>query len=350
MIDYLNSTTQNISWFKKAYDEGSLEMHPPFQRNPVWTNKQSSFLMDSILKGYPIPEVYLQEKVDADGRTITVVVDGQQRIGSFLRFIAGEFSIDESQSARWGGMTFSDLTEAEKISFYKYKFVVRILPDIDDEEIRNIFRRINQNNVALNEQELRQSTYRGDFIQSMNAIADKQYWDDIALFSPSKIRRMKDVEYISELAVAFLNGLQNKKLKLNYFYALYEQEYPEKELVEALFDKIIGEILQVIPTIKKTRWSNMVDFYTLFLVLSKYESQLPLSSNNRDILRERLLAFGEEVTFCQKSIASEQKYEGKNQNVINYASGIRNSSDLGSRRIRDTALTAELADIFSPEN
>ena len=94
----------------------------------------------------------------------------------------------------------------------------------------------------------------------------------------------------------------------------------------------------------------MVDFYTLFLVLSKYESQIPLSSNNRDILRERLLAFGEEVTFCQKSIASEQKYEGKNQNVINYASGIRNSSDLGSRRIRDTALTAELADIFSPEN
>lgn len=347
MNDYLNSTMQNISWFKKAYDEGSLEMHPPFQRNPVWTDKQRSFLMDTILKGYPIPEVYLQEKMDADGKAITVVVDGQQRIGAFLRFIAGDFSIDESQSTKWGGMSFSELTEAEKIAFYKYKFVIRVLPDIDEEEIRNIFRRINQNNVALNEQELRQSTYRGDFIQSMNAIADKKYWDDLALFSPQKVRRMKDVEFISELSIAYLNGLQNKKSKLDYFYALYEQEYPEREDVEDLFDKVVGEIIQVIPSIKKTRWSNIVDFYTLFLVLANYSSCLPLSSDKREQLKEKLLSFGVEVTLCQKSASSEEKYEGTNQNVINYASGIRNSSDLGSRRIRDTALKAEIASIFA---
>lgn len=347
MINYLNCTTQNIAWFKKAYDDGLLEMHPPFQRNPVWTDKQSSFLMDSILKGYPIPEVYLQEKVDANGRTITVVVDGQQRISSLLRFIAGEFSIDESQSARWGGMSFSELSEAEKIAFYSYKFVVRVLPDIDDDEIRNIFQRINQNNIALNDQELRQSTYRGEFIQSMNMIADKPYWDDIALFSPQKVRRMKDVEFISELATAYLNGLQNKKKKLDYFYALYEQDYPEKEDVEEVFDKVIGEILQILPAIKKTRWSNLVDFYTLFLVLADHSAKLPLSSDNREILATRLLTFADEVTKCQKTTASEEKYEGTNQNVINYASGIRNSSDLGSRRVRDTSLKAEIQDIFA---
>lgn len=347
MNDYLNSTMQNISWFKKAYDEGSLEMHPPFQRNPVWTDKQRSFLMDTILKGYPIPEVYLQEKMDAEGRSITVVVDGQQRIGAVLGFIAGDFSIDETQSTRWGGMAFSELSEADKIAFYKYKFVIRVLPDIDEDEIRNIFKRINQNNVALNEQELRQSTYRGDFIQSMNAIANKVYWDDLALFSPQKVRRMKDVEFISELAVAYLNGLQNKKIKLDYFYALYEQEYPEREDVEELFDKVVGEITQVIPSIKKTRWSNMVDFYTLFLVLAGYSSQLPLSSDKRERLKEKLISFSAEVSLCQKSSSSEEKYEGTNQNVINYASGIRNSSDLGSRRVRDTSLKAEIEDIFS---
>lgn len=346
MSDYLNSTMQNISWFKKAHDEGSLEMHPPFQRNPVWTDKQRSFLMDTILRGYPIPEVYLQEKMDADGKAITVVVDGQQRIGAFLRFIAGDFSIDESQSTKWGGMSFSDLSEAEKISFYKYKFVIRVLPDVDDEEIRNIFRRINQNNVALNEQELRQSTYRGDFIQSMNAIADRVYWDDLALFSPQKVRRMKDVEFISELSIAYLNGLQNKKAKLDYFYALYEQDYPEREDVEALFDKVVGEITQVLPFIKKTRWSNIVDFYTLFLVLANYSSQFPLSSDKRELLREKLQSFGSEVSLCQKSASAEEKYEGTNPNVINYASGIRNSSDLGSRRVRDTSLKAEIACVF----
>lgn len=344
MNDYLNSTTQNISWFKKAYDEGTLEMHPPFQRNPVWTDKQSSFLIDSILKGYPIPEVYLQEKVDAAGKTVTVVVDGQQRINSFLRFISGDFSIDESQSTRWGGMSFEDLSEEEKIAFFKYKFVIRVLPDIGEDEIRNIFQRINQNNVALNQQELRQSTYRGEFIQSMNFIADKSYWDDIGIFTPQRVRRMLDVEYVSELAVAYINGIQNKKTKLDYYYALYEQDFPEREEIELLFDKVIGEILQTLPTIKKTRWSNMVDFYSLFLVLAQKSELFPLNAEKRNMLREKLISFSDEITSVQKS--SDDDIPCSNQNAISYASGIRNSSDLGSRRTRQTALISELKEIF----
>ena len=59
MKNYLNTTTYNISWFKKASDAGELEMSPPFQRNPVWTDRQKSFLIDSILNGYPIPEIYM---------------------------------------------------------------------------------------------------------------------------------------------------------------------------------------------------------------------------------------------------------------------------------------------------
>ena len=348
MNDYLNSTTHNITWFKKLFDEGLLEMHPPFQRNPVWTENQSSFLIDTILKGYPIPELYLQEKVDADGKTIVVVVDGQQRINSFLRFISGEFTIDESQSTQWGGMSFSDLSEDEKIAFFKYKFVIRELPNIDEDEIRSIFQRINQNNVALNPQELRQATYRGDFIQSMNNIADKSYWDDLGLFTPKKVRRMNDVEFISELAVAFLNGMQNKKNKLDYYYAMYERDYHEREEVELLFDKVVGEILQTLPNVKKTRWSNLVDFYTLFLVLAKYNSVLPLNADKRSLLCNKLVLFSDEVNLWQRS-SEEEPYTGTNPNVINYAAGIRNSSDLGSRRARFNALEAELINVFQIE-
>lgn len=336
MNDYLNSTVQNISWFKKMYDDGLLEMHPPFQRNPVWTEKQSSFLIDSILRGFPIPEVYLQEKVDAAGNTITIVVDGQQRIRSFLSFIADGFSIDESQSSTWGGMKFSELSDVDKISFFKYKFVVRVLPDIDEDEIRVIFQRINLNNIALNAQELRQSTYNGDFINSMNFIADKSYWDEIGLFSPPKVRRMLDVEFISELAIAYLNGLQNKKKKLDYFYALYEQDYPEKEQIEHLFDKVVGEILQLIPQIKKTRWSNMVDFYTLFLVLAEKEEQFPLSADKRSEVGMLLTDFSKKVTQIQKNIIEENLET--DSDITSYASGIRNSSDLGSRKIRFISL------------
>ena len=194
MRNYLDTTTHNISWFKKASDSDELEMSPPFQRNPVWTDRQKSFLIDSILNGYPIPELYIQEKISADGSTKYVIVDGQQRIRAVLGFIAGEFEIHEEESTKWATFTFEDLSEEDRVAFYSYKFVVRSLPDISDEEIRSIFQRINKNNVALNQQELRQSTYSGKFIKTMNKISDKEYWKDIGLFSAEKVRRMLDVE------------------------------------------------------------------------------------------------------------------------------------------------------------
>lgn len=341
MKNYLDTTTYNISWFKKAYDAKELEMSPPFQRNPVWTEKQKSFLIDSVLNGYPIPEIYIQEKISADGKTKYVIVDGQQRIRSVLGFIAGDFEISEGESEKWAMCSFDDLSEDDKINFYSYKFVVRTLPDISDTEIRSIFQRINKNNVALNAQELRQSTYSGDFINSMNRISDKEYWKDIGLFSAEKVRRMLDVEFISELTIAFLNGHQNKKDKLDYYYVMYETEYTEVEYVETVFDKVCYELIQVLPDIKKTRWGKLIDFYSLFLVMADSETLLPLSQDNRVILRDKLIAFSNSVTAYQKREEGDKSQV--HPNVVLYASGIRNSSDLNCRKNRFAALKAELA-------
>lgn len=341
MKNYLDTTTYNISWFKKTYDANELEMSPPFQRNPVWTEKQKSFLIDSVLNGYPIPEIYIQEKISADGKTKYVIVDGQQRIRSVLGFIAGEFEISEGESEKWAMRSFDDLSEDDKINFYSYKFVVRTLPDISDAEIRSIFQRINKNNVALNAQELRQSTYSGDFINSMNRISDKEYWKDIGLFTATKVRRMQDVEFISELTIAFLNGHQNKKDKLDYYYVMYETEYTDVEYVETVFDKVCYELIQILPDIKKTRWGKLIDFYSLFLVMADSESLLPLSRDKRTTLRDKLIVFG-------NSISAYQKHDGGDTSTIHpnvalYASGIRNSSDLNCRKHRFNALKAELA-------
>ena len=62
MQDYLNSTRRSVTWFKQAQDRNQLVMRPPLQRRPVWTESQQSFLIDTILRGYPIPELYLQEE------------------------------------------------------------------------------------------------------------------------------------------------------------------------------------------------------------------------------------------------------------------------------------------------
>ena len=74
------------------------------------------------------------------------------------------------------------LTQVEK-EFFQYNFVVRILPNINDGELRAIFQRLNKNVVALNKQELRQATYSGAFIKTMNALSDREAFSKIGLFT-----------------------------------------------------------------------------------------------------------------------------------------------------------------------
>ncbi len=76
MQRYLNTTHRSVVWFKKAFEAGDLIIKPPFQRNPVWSQRQQSALIDTILLEYPIPELYMQDITQSDGEQKHILVDG----------------------------------------------------------------------------------------------------------------------------------------------------------------------------------------------------------------------------------------------------------------------------------
>ncbi len=370
MSSFLDTTHRNVIWFKRAMEADELQMKPPFQRNPVWTENQKSYLIDTILRGYPIPEIYIQDIVKADGSQTHVVVDGQQRIRACLEYLEAGFTLDREQSPEYGDASFEDLRDEDKQKIYSYKFVIRLLPDAPETTLREVFQRLNRNNVALNQQELRQATYWGPFIQTMNKLADDEYWAETGIFTPNDVRRMLDVEYISEMAIGIIHGPQNKKQSLDKWYAIYEKEFEQQKQVEAVFAKAIGELQQVLPTINKTRWRKKSDFYTLFLVLAAHSDALPLSSDRRDLASKKLLEFQEQVDKYLKYIAprnmpsdgveddglgAEPMEEvapaalvpGYPREVIEYAAAVqRAASDLAPRRTRIRQLEAVLTDVW----
>jgi uncharacterized protein with ParB-like and HNH nuclease domain len=181
MQKFTDTTQRSVAWIKKANDDGHLEMRPPFQRNPVWSDKQKGALIETILLEYPIPEIYMQDIVTSDGNEKHVVVDGQQRIAAVLDFISGDYEISE-EGSRWNGLSFDELSAEDKQKFFEYKFITRTLPVIPDEQIRAIFQRINRNTVTLNPQELRHATYWGAFIKLMEELADVEFWTDVGIF------------------------------------------------------------------------------------------------------------------------------------------------------------------------
>src|SRR3954451_2811090 len=109
--NFMNSTRRSIAQIKSFWDKEALELAPPFQRNPVWTSKQKAYLVDTIVRGFPIPELYMKEVIDAEGDEKFIVVDGQQRIRACLEFLEDDFALSESEGAKWANLVFSELPQ-----------------------------------------------------------------------------------------------------------------------------------------------------------------------------------------------------------------------------------------------
>lgn len=94
-IDFLN---HDIKWLYSMNKDGLLKVDNSFQRNYVWINKNKIKLLETILLGFSIPEIYLWNiGTDPDtGNTEYSIIDGQQRSGAIISFINGDFKLSEN--------------------------------------------------------------------------------------------------------------------------------------------------------------------------------------------------------------------------------------------------------------
>lgn len=346
MQSFLNSTTHNVAWFSKRHQADELELRAPFQRNPVWSPKQKGFLIDTILRGFPIPELYMQEYTDAEGHDRYVVVDGQQRLRACLEFLDGRLALDPADSPDFADMRFADLGEGQKKQVYNYNFVVRVLPEMPEANLRAMFQRLNRNVVALNAQELRHATYWGEFISSVEGLAGDERWGSCGVFTANDVRRMIDVEFVSELVIALLHGLQNKKETLDDWYSAYEEEFPGRADVESVVPTTLAEMLAILPDLSRTRWRKKSDFYSLFVFLARHSDLFPLSREGRKACKEKLYVFAKLVDL----FLSDPGGPDVGPLARRYAVAVqRAASDLANRRERDGCIGELLGESFEAE-
>jgi hypothetical protein len=254
---------QTIAWFNARRTDDTLEISPKFQRRPVWMERERSGLVDTVCSGLPFPEIYIHHDTDTEtGAERHIIVDGQQRITSILMFIDGEISLPEGDV--WHGRNFNDLTPEEKQAFWTYKIVVRGLSHTNDAEIRDLFERLNTNNVALNDQEIRNAHYLGVFKSVAERMADNPLFQTIGLFTARDIRRMLDVEYASELLLLTVEGITNKKEMLDAAYAGYDEELPREAEYEEEFNIAIALLRSLLTDNNKAQFKKKSNFYTLY--------------------------------------------------------------------------------------
>jgi Protein of unknown function DUF262 len=278
-------TQYRVGDFVAWQRDGALELNPNFQRRPVWKKGAKSYLIDTILRGLPMPIIFLRD-LRADLKTFRAkrdVVDGQQRIRTVLSFVdptllkdfdsnRDAFTISPAHNKDLGDKNYAELSNELKQRILDYQFSVHSFPaDTDDREILQIFARMNSTGVKLNAQELRNAEFSGFFKKVAYEIATEQLnrWRDWRIFTPDQIARMNEVELSSEFMLLILQGVLEKHNKtINDFYLRYEQSFDDGDEVSSRFRITFDTIDALLSKDVITKlFSNRTIFYALFAII-----------------------------------------------------------------------------------
>ena len=255
---------------------------PGFQRNFVWDRIRASKLIESLILGLPVPQIFLYEKE----RNTHLVIDGQQRLMSIYYYMEQRFprmnkrgelrrkfdkdgripddilrddnyfedfklrlpknSRDSNRNNPLHGLTYEDLDETDKFRLdlrpIRCINIKQNAPQNNDNSMYEIFNRLNSGGMNLHPQEIRTSMYHSQFYDMLARINMNSEWRRF-LNSPEPDLHMKDVEILLR-GFAFLVNKDKYAPSMTRFLIQFSREcesYSEEEnkYLEALFESFI---------------------------------------------------------------------------------------------------------------
>jgi len=229
----------SIREFLTMKNDGELDLQPPYQRNFVATEQIASRLIESILLDVPIPVIYLAEEPNGSFS----VIDGQQRLTSFLSFLEGKFP--DNKPFKLSGLTV--LTELNRKFFVELEQELQkkirsttihsiIIKRESNPDIKfEIFERLNTGSTKLNEDEIRNTVYRGTYIDLLAELSENRTFHALVQkdnFKNRMIYRGMILRFLALSEKSYINykssmkQFSNKELRDNrYLTPQKAQEY-----------------------------------------------------------------------------------------------------------------------------
>lgn len=198
----LQSVDYPLSVFSMMQKQKNLDLNPDFQRRSRWDVLRRSQLIESFLLNVPVPPVYLAE--ESVGQYS--VIDGKQRLSAGVDFINNEYALEGLEHfTELNGKKFKELPSAlqSAISSRPYLRVIILLQQSDNELKYEVFRRLNRGGMRLNDQELRNSMFRGPLNDLIYDLASNQFLRKRLKISEKKptisaaYKEMLDAEYVT---------------------------------------------------------------------------------------------------------------------------------------------------------
>ena len=230
---------------------GKLTIQPEYQRNYIYAKeKKEAAVIDSLLKGYPLGLLYFVKT----GENTYEVLDGQQRITSFGRYITHKFALkDENGMEQY----FDGLTLDKQEKILNSKLTIYICEG-EESEIKEWFKTINIAGIPLNNQELLNAIYSGPFVtlakeefsNSQNAYIQK--W---SAYIKAEVLRQgfleKALEWVSKGNIDAYMSLHRKDNNINEL----------KTYFNTVIDWVSTTFIDVIPEMRGLEWGRLYETY-----------------------------------------------------------------------------------------
>lgn len=331
-----SATTKDIGLLHQLEREGQLELAPEFQRNSVWPRSAKAYLIDTILCDRPMPLFFFQRgRSPQTGKTTYSVVDGQQRLRAIFEFLSDRFALSESMNPRFMNKRYSELSSSDQDRILNYDLVVQEFSDYSDDDIRDVFVRMNRYVVKLSPQELRHARESGKFYNFVENLGSHQFWASAGTFTAGQTSRFKCVEFSAELAILLIEGPQDKKHSVDLYYQEYADAFPFAAEVTQVLGRFFEWIEEAVPELRKSRFRKPTDLYGIIGALRL------LSDDGRRRGLPNVNSAGERLMKFEADLAKKSR---RAAGVLDYlAASSRQTDNLAPRQKRIEILRSVIA-------
>ncbi|HIB8955187.1 TPA: DUF262 domain-containing protein [Enterobacter ludwigii] len=297
MVDQIKASVTNptIADIYEKIDASRLILAPDFQRKFVWTQDHQEQFLDTILNGYPFPEVYVcQGETDVRKlRTTQKVIDGQQRLTTIKNYIENNFLKDLKLVK-----PFDSLSAEEREKFLSYQIVLRDIGKVEEGLVKEIFRRINLTKFKLEDIEIHNAIYDGHFIRTAKELAEQIDLTQFGVYYESEMSRMADVNlFLLVMSTIERDGYFPRDNELEKCVAEFNEEYPNAYKMKSLILKVMSEI-KGFNLETDSIWFRKSCFFTMIVELC-WAKKLP-----RDIVK-RLNSLDDLIMGSKQDLNSE---------------------------------------------
>ncbi|MCX5678936.1 MAG: DUF262 domain-containing protein [Candidatus Omnitrophica bacterium] len=221
---------------------------PEFQREYVWTLRQASRFIESLLLGLPVPGVFLSKEQET-GKLL--VIDGQQRLKTLQFFFEGvfrgkEFRLTEVQD-EYKGRLYKELEDIDKRQLQNSVIHATVLkqdtPKDDQSSVYHVFERLNTGGSILYPQEIRACIYHGPFNNVLSEINNNTHWRNIF----GKInKRLKDEELLLRFFALYYDKATYTTPFKSFLNTFMESNRKMERYSKANLEKLFSPAMEVV--------------------------------------------------------------------------------------------------------